>query len=68
MARRKGSSISTHFWISAVALEVLRTETERLGTRPGKFLSRLILERSETFLSRPVQLNVPDSLQPSVHC
>jgi hypothetical protein len=55
MARRKGSSVSIHYYLQNDALKLLRSESKRLGMRPGQFLSALVLERSATFTSRPLQ-------------
>jgi len=56
MPRPKNSSRDLHVWLETAALEALRAEAERLMTRPGKLLSRLIAERARTFYSRPIQL------------
>jgi hypothetical protein len=56
MARRKNSSIPVHLYIESQALQILRNEAARLSVRPGKLLSKLMLERSETFHCKPVQL------------
>jgi hypothetical protein len=56
MARAKNSSRPIHVYIEAPALEALRAEVQRLSTRPGKLLSKLIKERAASFYSHPVQL------------
>jgi hypothetical protein len=56
MSRRKNSSQQIHVYLKLAAFEALHAEARRLETRPGKLLSRIILERSETFLCKPVEL------------
>jgi hypothetical protein len=56
MPRAKNSSRAIYVWIETAAFAALRAETERLSTRPGKLLSRLIIERATSFYSHPVQL------------
>jgi hypothetical protein len=56
MARPKNSSRDVHFYLESAALAALKAEVKRLSTRPGKLLSRIILERATTFFSNPVQL------------
>jgi hypothetical protein len=56
MSRPKNSSHDIHVYLELAALEALRAEAERLMTRPGKLLSKLIIERTGSFCSRPIQL------------
>jgi hypothetical protein len=56
MARHKGSSHGIHVFLEATAFDALRAEVKRLGTKPGKLLSKLIKERAASFYSHPVQL------------
>jgi hypothetical protein len=56
MPRLKGSTRPVYLWLEQAAFDALKAETARLSVRPGKFLSSLILERSASFHSRPVQL------------
>ena len=53
---KKGASHPIHIWINSDAFNLLHTECKRLKARPGKLLSKLILERSASFFSNPVQL------------
>lgn len=62
MPRAKNSSRDIHVYLEVAALLVLRQEAERLSTRPGKLLSKLIIERAGSFYSRPIQLHESETL------
>jgi hypothetical protein len=56
MCRPKNFSHKIHVYLEGAAHDLLRAEVNRLSTKPGKLLSRMIKERAQTFFSRPVQL------------
>jgi hypothetical protein len=56
MARKKGSSSSIHVFLDSDSYQLLKAECARLSVNPGKFLSKLVLERCPTFHSHPIQL------------
>jgi hypothetical protein len=55
MPCHKNSSRAIHLYLELPALDALYAEARRLSTRPGKLLSRLIIERAASFYSRPIQ-------------
>jgi hypothetical protein len=62
MPRAKNSSRDIHIYLEVAALLALRAEAERLETRPGKLLSRIISERAASFYSEPIELLENNSL------
>jgi hypothetical protein len=61
MARHKNHSRSVHFFLEAQAFELLKAEASRLCCRPGRLLSKLVLERALSFHTKPVMVHDPHS-------